>query len=93
MNKVHTPYPGPTPNAPTNNTIKESVTKDPYQRGRFKPEKKINDPIILVFFILQVCDYFVSMTYNRATCSSLDSWPCLLLPSMNGRKLGAWEVG
>jgi len=50
------PYPGPTPQyapplQPYNNN---GDVKNPYEGDRFKPKKKINDPIFLIFFILQV---------------------------------------
>jgi hypothetical protein len=52
------PYPGPTPNynhayAPTPQYGADF--KNPYEGDRFKPKKKINDPIFLVLFIAQVC--------------------------------------
>jgi hypothetical protein len=31
-------------------------TKSPYEGDRFKPKKKVNDPVFLIFFILQVLD-------------------------------------
>jgi hypothetical protein len=53
------PYPGPTPNyggdqyiPPTEHLVPD--TKSPYDYGRFRPKKTINDPIFLIFFILQV---------------------------------------
>jgi hypothetical protein len=56
MSKVQPPNPGPTPPyVPENNSFGQGDTKDPYEGGRFKPKKKVNDPIFLVFFILQVC--------------------------------------
>ncbi|KAJ3570358.1 hypothetical protein NP233_g4447 [Leucocoprinus birnbaumii] len=60
------PYPGPTPNYPQSyppyeqNTPLQPYandTKNPYDEGRFKPKKKINDPIFLVFFILTVLGF------------------------------------
>lgn len=59
------PFPGPTPNyAPQNAFDKppsdppvqpySSDVKDPYTEGRFKPKKKINDPIFLVLFVATV---------------------------------------
>lgn len=39
--------------------------KDPYDGGRFKPKKKINDPIFLVLFIAQVC---VLLEWTRTMC-------------------------
>jgi hypothetical protein len=49
------PYPGPTPTyryAPTP-TQPTYDSKSPYEGDRFRPRKRINDPIFLVFFILQ----------------------------------------
>ncbi|KAF9075425.1 plasma-membrane choline transporter-domain-containing protein [Rhodocollybia butyracea] len=52
------PYPGPTPNyaQPTTSTSPTPLVEtdyDAYQGDRFKPRKRIHDPIFLVFFILQ----------------------------------------
>ncbi|KAF8210279.1 plasma-membrane choline transporter-domain-containing protein [Mycena galopus ATCC 62051] len=53
------PYPGPTPQyappqyAPPPTQPFYADTKSPYENGRFKPKKRINDPIFLVLFILQ----------------------------------------
>ena len=54
------PSPGPTPGyAPTYEYNSGGGyggdVKDPYEGGRFKPKKKVNDPILLIFFVLQVC--------------------------------------
>ncbi|KAK2463281.1 hypothetical protein APHAL10511_004936 [Amanita phalloides] len=57
------PYPGPTPGyaqtyryAPT--PARPSYdSKSPYEGGRFKPRKRINDPIFLVLFILQLLGF------------------------------------
>ncbi|TFK75449.1 DUF580-domain-containing protein [Pluteus cervinus] len=50
------PYPGPTPNyyppGPHQQQLYTDV-KSPYQDELYKPQKKINDPILLVLFILQ----------------------------------------
>jgi len=57
------PYPGPNPNygqpAPYYNPPEQPIlyngdSKDPYEGGRFKPKKTINDPVFLILFILQV---------------------------------------
>jgi len=60
------PYPGPTPQygqaqyppqayvPPTQQIYGNGDVKDPYEGDRFKPKKKINDPIFLILFILQV---------------------------------------
>jgi len=49
------PYPGPTPQyAPPLQPYNNGDVKNPYEGDRFKPKKKINDPIFLIFFILQV---------------------------------------
>jgi hypothetical protein len=50
--------PGPTPQyapqyAPPSEPFYND-TKSPYENDRFKPKKRINDPIVLVIFILQV---------------------------------------
>jgi len=61
-----TPFPGPTqPYAPsyihniTGETRSEGDTKDPYAGDRFKPKKTVNDPIFLIFFILQLLGFAV----------------------------------
>ena len=54
------PYPGPTPayvgdpynEPPTQYLVSDSKT--PYDHGRFKPKKTVNDPFFLLLFILQV---------------------------------------
>jgi hypothetical protein len=54
------PYPGPNPNygqpyyPPEQPILYDGDSKDPYEGGRFKPKKTINDPIFLILFILQV---------------------------------------
>ena len=54
------PYPGPTPSyepayyVPPEQPLYHGDIKDPYAGGRFKPKKTINDPIFLIFFVLQV---------------------------------------
>ncbi|KAJ6593905.1 integral to plasma membrane protein [Mycena capillaripes] len=51
--------PGPTPNyapqqyAPPPQPFYENDMKSPYENDRFKPKKRINDPIVLVLFVLQ----------------------------------------
>ncbi|KAJ7262170.1 plasma-membrane choline transporter-domain-containing protein [Mycena haematopus] len=51
--------PGPTPQyappqyAPPPPEPFYNDTKSPYENGRFKPKKRINDPIVLVIFVLQ----------------------------------------
>jgi len=30
-------------------------SKSPYEGDRFKPKKRINDPVFLILFVLQVC--------------------------------------
>jgi len=53
------PYPGPNPNygqpysPPEQPILYNGDSKDPYEGGRFKPKKTINDPIFLILFILQ----------------------------------------
>jgi hypothetical protein len=63
------PYPGPNPNygqpAPYYNPPEQPIlyngdSKDPYEGGRFKPKKTINDPVFLALFILQVKLHCVS---------------------------------
>lgn len=49
-------------------------TKSPYENDRFKPRRRINDPIVLILFILQV-----SLPLTEACCSSrcyVVSWLC-----------------
>lgn len=54
------PYPGPTPQygqqyvQPPQQQYGNGGEKNPYEGDRFKPKKKINDPILLILFILQV---------------------------------------
>lgn len=57
------PYPGPNPNygqqapyyyPPEQPILYNGDSKDPYEGGRFKPKKTINDPAFLILFILQV---------------------------------------
>ncbi|KAK7057181.1 plasma-membrane choline transporter-domain-containing protein [Favolaschia claudopus] len=43
-------------------------TKSPYENDRFKPKKRINDPIILVLFILQFAGFVV------VSAISISSW-------------------
>ncbi|KAF8908749.1 plasma-membrane choline transporter-domain-containing protein [Mucidula mucida] len=56
------PYPGPTPQyaqpMPPSQPYAQDV-KNPYEGERFKPKKKINDPIFLVLFILQLIGFAV----------------------------------
>ncbi|KAH9485401.1 Protein PNS1 [Psilocybe cubensis] len=55
------PYPGPTPAygsegpyyVPPEQPLYGGDIKDPYAGGRFKPKKRVNDPIFLIFFVLQ----------------------------------------
>jgi len=51
------PYPGPTPNyaqpAYVPPPAPYAATKESYEVERFKPKKRINDPIFLVLFVLQ----------------------------------------
>jgi len=54
------PYPGPTPQyapQPYNPPYNNNDVKNPYEGDRFKPKKKINDPIFLIFFILQLLGF------------------------------------
>jgi len=58
------PYPGPTPNYGENYQQQYApqgqpppseypqYEKSPYENGRFKPKKRINDPIFLILFVL-----------------------------------------
>jgi hypothetical protein len=70
-------FPGPTqPYAPSynyNNNISrpQGDLKDPYAGDRFKPKKKVNDPILLVFFILQVRTFLLLFAAHLLTMS----WP------------------
>ncbi|KAK7472552.1 pH nine-sensitive protein 1 [Stygiomarasmius scandens] len=57
---AYPPYPGPTPayGQPYQPPTEYSAdVKDPYQGDRFKPKKRINDPIFLALFILQFLGY------------------------------------
>ncbi|PPQ98607.1 hypothetical protein CVT24_003940 [Panaeolus cyanescens] len=57
------PYPGPTPGyaqqyyPPPQNSYGD--IKDPYEGERFKPKKRINDPIFLILFVLQFVGFAV----------------------------------
>ncbi|TFK20956.1 DUF580-domain-containing protein [Coprinopsis marcescibilis] len=57
----HPPAPGPTPDyrgyTPTPQQPTYGDYKDPFENGRFQPKKKINDPVFLVLFILQVLGF------------------------------------
>lgn len=64
------PNPGPTPQyapqyAPDgpgyNNSGYPPPEKSPYEGDRFKPKKKINDPVFLVLFVLQVSRRFFAI--------------------------------
>lgn len=59
------PYPGPTPDYQETYAPQpfSSDLKNPYEGDRFKPKRRINDPIFLVLFILQV-----SLPVNRILC-------------------------
>lgn len=66
MSYQGSPYPGPTPNytqgyppVPYNQNEPfvqpySSDVKNPYDEGRFKPKKTINDPIPLTLFVAMV---------------------------------------
>jgi hypothetical protein len=49
------PYPGPTPNYGGPSTVQQAPkpSQQEFEGERFKPRKKVNDPIFLVFFVLQ----------------------------------------
>ncbi len=75
---TNAPYPGPTPGyapayQPQQQPFVQDV-KDPYEGDRFKPKKRVNDPIFLVLFILQVCIYLaiVQLLQLELSGSSLD---------------------
>jgi len=59
------PYPGPTPAyaaepayyVPPEQPLYGGDVKNPYEGGRFKPKKTINDPIFLILFILQLLGF------------------------------------
>jgi len=57
-NNQQPPYPGPTPAyaQPAYNTTQNysADPKNPYEGERFRPKKRINDPIFLVLFVLQL---------------------------------------
>lgn len=70
-------------------------SKNPYEGDRFKPKSKVNDPIFLVFFILQVRahDWFEHLTLICGISSSPDSAPFLALPSrLMSEKVGFQAV-
>ncbi|KAF9566775.1 DUF580-domain-containing protein [Agrocybe pediades] len=61
---MYQPNPGPSANyaepyyVPPNQPLNQySDAKDPYEGGRFKPKKTINDPIFLILFVLQLLGY------------------------------------
>jgi hypothetical protein len=48
-------YPPPGPPQPYQEQAGYNADqKSPYEGDRFKPKKRINDPIFLIFFLLQV---------------------------------------
>ncbi|KAG2015548.1 integral to plasma membrane protein [Coprinopsis cinerea AmutBmut pab1-1] len=65
MYQSQAPYPGPTPTynhayAPTPPAYPPTYggdVKNPFENDRFKPKKKINDPIFLILFILQLLGF------------------------------------
>ena len=81
---VSAPIPGPTPNYAPNYPPQGGFgqpqggygyggdQKDPYAGERFKPKKRINDPIFLALFIAQVsrcsCSGCVAHADIRAAC-------------------------
>ena len=66
------PYPGPTPayGQPVYQQIPAyGDVKDPFANDRFKPKKKLNDPIFLILFILQVGPFsFLFIHLTAAAC-------------------------
>ncbi|KIY53121.1 integral to plasma membrane protein [Fistulina hepatica ATCC 64428] len=66
---MNAPNPGPTPNYYTpQQNVYNSIEKSPYDIGRFRPKKRVNDPIFLVLFIAQFAGYIV------LSVISLSSW-------------------
>ncbi|KAG6837726.1 hypothetical protein H0H93_003528 [Arthromyces matolae] len=64
MQKDQPPYPGPTPNygepypqQPAPGPPPAYDQKSPYEGDRFKPKRTINDPIFLIFFVLQLLGF------------------------------------
>ncbi|KAF9012317.1 plasma-membrane choline transporter-domain-containing protein [Cyathus striatus] len=67
MSSQNAPYPGPQPNYAQNYYPPAeqgysfngygSDAKDPYEGDRFKPKKRINDPIFLVLFVAQLLGF------------------------------------
>ncbi|KAH9946970.1 DUF580-domain-containing protein [Amylocystis lapponica] len=55
-------HPGPTPNyaepLPPPSYV-DGDNKSPYEGDRFRPKKRINDPIFLIFFVLQLAGFAV----------------------------------
>ncbi|KAH6913822.1 integral to plasma membrane protein [Coprinopsis sp. MPI-PUGE-AT-0042] len=67
------PYPGPTPAyghsyAPTPTYPPQGDVKNPYENGRFQPKKKLNDPIFLVLFVLQL------LGFAAVSAIALNTW-------------------
>ncbi|KAG6900555.1 hypothetical protein C0993_009132 [Termitomyces sp. T159_Od127] len=64
-NNQYKPYPGPTPNyGGYEGFVPEQPApppayyrKSPHEGDRFKPKHRINDPIFLIFFVLQLLGY------------------------------------
>lgn len=50
------PYAEPV-NPPAYQTYDHGDAKSPYEGGRFRPKKRVNDPVFLVLFILQLLGY------------------------------------
>ncbi|KAI6134513.1 plasma-membrane choline transporter-domain-containing protein [Pisolithus thermaeus] len=50
------PYAEPI-NPPAYQTYDQGDAKSPYEGGRFQPKKRVNDPVFLVLFILQLLGY------------------------------------
>ncbi len=63
-------YGGPSYAPPPPNNGYSLDQKSPYEGGRFAPKKRINDPIFLVLFILQVSRYmtFIGQVYEPMLC-------------------------
>lgn len=66
-NPGYSPNYAPSPSVPYQTNGYEADQKSPYEGDRFKPKKRINDPIFLVFFVLQVCHIVPSVLEDQVS--------------------------
>lgn len=89
------PYPGPTPPyaygqgyggyaPPQQQPLYDNKT--PFDNGRFKPKKKINDPIFLILFVLQVRRLF----FHRRVDYNLLQFQLLGFAALSGIAISSW---